>query len=125
MNSAIPDPSDEEASELLLRPASGLSPSQRELIAKTYEPVTDQTETKPSGFRFSIGGLLLITAAIAIGLSGSNWTSPRIFAGIMAILANLVVFTIELHGVDEPRIKWIAAVFCIACAAAIVTALLL
>lgn len=66
---------------------------------------------------------MLVTLAIAFGLSGNSWYSPRAFAGIMAVIANLLIFWIEFNEVDHPLVRSIAAAFAVACAVAIVVAL--
>jgi hypothetical protein len=110
--------------EVVLRPPSGRSPEEREALSKNYEHVSELPKPEPNRIRFSISGLLIITFAVALGLSGRSWSSPAMFAGLIGIVANIVYFSIELNEVDEPKAKLIAAALCIASGVAIVVALL-
>ena len=108
--------------DLVMAPPSGLSPSQREAYSKTYPPVAhDEPTEKP--FRFPIRSLLLLTLAIAIGLSGRTWVSAKIFAGILLVVANIVAFGVEIHRVDEPVVRSFVLWICVASAVALTVAL--
>ena len=107
-----------------LQPPGGRSRAETAAIARIYPPVTEDAPSKRSSFRFPISTLMLLTLAIAIGLSGHSWFSPQVFAGVLGIIANIVVFTFEWHQVDDPRLRTIMFMVCIASGVAIGIALL-
>ena len=73
--------------------------------------------------QFPVSSLFLLTAAVAIGFAGHRVLHPKLFAGMLAIVANIVVFGCEYHEIDDPRAKLCSVLVCAACAAAIVVAL--
>ena len=109
--------------DLSLRPPQGRSPAEQERIAKIYPPVNEEETTPQSSFRFPIRSLLMFAAAVAVGLGGSNFISAKMFAGLLAIAANLVVFGMEFKQVDEPWMRSVMIWLCVACGVAIFMAL--
>jgi len=74
--------------------------------------------------RFPLHALFFLTLATAVGLSGHQLMPASVFAGSLAILANVVVFGVEFGEVDDPRWKLLAACICLSCGMAILVALL-
>lgn len=116
-------PSDSTVIEdVVLRPSSGLSPSQRELRSKVYPPVGEQ-DTAEQPLQYPLKGLLLLTLAVAIGFAGHQWVSAKIFAGLLGIVANILVFSSELSPTEEKSANAIGMFVCVALGAALIVAL--
>ena len=109
--------------ELVLGPTRGRSPAERELIAKTYPPVDDVGPAERRRFQFPIWSLMLLTLAVAIGLAGSTWVPAKVFAGVMALIANFVILRSEVTDVENPLFRHTTILLCVACGVAMCVAL--
>ena len=118
--------SDDGATEdqiLALAPPRGRSPAERELLAKTYPPVAEIATSTSRSFQFPIRSLLLLTLAVAIGMGGRTWVPAKVFAGILALIANVVIFGFELNRVEDRHARFITIWMCVACGIAVTIAL--
>ena len=111
-----------ESDELAMRPPSGLSPSARELKSKVYPPVTDQEPENPR-LQYPISGLMLLTLAVAIGFAGHQYLSAKVFAGVLAIIANIFLYTSDFYWNEDPKVTALGTLICVALCAALVVAL--
>jgi hypothetical protein len=109
--------------ELVLMPPSGRSLAERESYAKTFPPVTDAALSEPRRFQFPISTLMLVSLAIAVGLAGRTWVPAKVFAGLLAVVANILVFSCEINDVDNPFLRRSVILTCVACGIAICVAL--
>lgn len=112
-----------QGGDLRLAQPRGRSPAQRELYAKSHPPVSPTETPSSRPFQFPIWSLLLLTLAVAIGMAGRTWISAKVFAGLLAVIANIVIFWFELNQVEDRQTRFITICLCVALGIAITVAL--
>ena len=118
------DEDPETENDLVLAPPRGRSPSERERIAKNYPPVTDEKVPTRQSTQFPMRSLFLLTLAVAIGMAGRNFVSAKIFAGVLAVIVNFLVFGVEWKLIEDPWVQAVTTWLCVVCGVAVVIALL-
>lgn len=67
---------------------------------------------------------MMLTLAVAVGIGGRNWIPAKTFAGILTVVATIIIFRVELHELDDTRINPITIGLFVACCSAILVALM-
>lgn len=92
--------------------------------ADVFRSPAKNAALRPNAIRFPILPPLLLPLAAALDLAGHQWVPVTVFADLLAILTNLILFSIEFGEIDEPRWKSLGACLCVPCGLAIIAALL-
>lgn len=85
-------------------------PSRHELAGPTFPlelPPAEAVSDAPPRFRFSVLDLLIVTAAISVGLTGGKWIPAEVFALILGLVTVGGLIIVELYP-PESRAGWLA-----------------
>jgi hypothetical protein len=99
---------DDSPEEFQLRPVE--CPSRHELAGPTGPlelPPAESAAAPPLRIRFSVLDLLIVTAAISIGLAGGKCIQAEVFALIMGLVTVGGLILVELYP-PESRAGWLA-----------------
>ncbi len=97
---------DESGDELQLRPVE--CPARHEIAPVVLPEMLAESETPAAGrVRFSVLDLLIVTAAISIGLAGGKWVPAGFFALFMGVVTVGGLIIVELYP-PQSRAGWLA-----------------
>ena len=93
--------------ELELRPVE--CPSREEFVQQAFaqEAPAEPVSAPPARFRFTVLDLLVITAALSVGLAGGKWMPAGAFALFMGVVTLGGMIVVELYP-PQSRGGWLA-----------------
>ena len=97
---------DDTAPDLHLRPVE--CPSRQEFVKQVYpQELSAEPSLAPPRFRFSVLDLLVVTAAVSVGLAGGKWMPAGVFALFMGVVTLGGLIVVELYP-PQSRGGWLA-----------------